>query len=93
MDTMTQDDYKELLRRYDSVTHATIKQQEVITNLQSELKLSQALNARLGAELEASQAHVQLLGDSFNERYQEANKEVGRLRTILKEHGISPEAN
>ena len=57
--------------------------------LMKDAQTLQATNARLQADLAASQATVARLGQEINSTGQKANEEVFRLRGILKENKIA----
>jgi hypothetical protein len=87
----SEEEYKDLLSRYNSLVMATIKHSEILEKVRAELQGLKNENARLGAELKAAQANAQLLGDDANFRSQEAGIEIQRLRELCKNNGISPE--
>jgi len=85
------DKYDDLQSRYNSLVAATLRQSDMLDELRKENSSLKAENARIGAELLATQMSAQMLGDEINSDNKAAGREVERLRGLCKEHGISPE--
>jgi len=86
-------DHEILIKRYNSICEGAAEQSKQICSLMNETSALKAEIVRLGAELKASQANVQLLGNDYNERSRLAGSHIEQLRTKLKANGINPEVN
>jgi FtsZ-binding cell division protein ZapB len=80
----------DLRPRYNALVEATVKQNTTLEVLRSQIEFLKTDNARLTVELAAAHNNAQLLGDELNLGNQDANREVERLRALLKENGIDP---
>ena len=91
MSERNNEQYKALLRRYNSMVLAAEKNQLTINQLVSENAVLRADRDRLSAELSAARNNTQLLGDDYNWRSKSTNEQIMKLRALLKEHGIDAE--
>lgn len=88
----TDEQYDKQRRMKNSYAEANIEQAKKLDALRVELMDGERIRMRLDAELAAERTNLQMIVDDNNRRYQSVNGEVVRLRDLLKENGISPEA-
>lgn len=82
-------EFKELQKRHDSAVEGLIKQTDMVNMLQQRLTGALAQQNALGQQVANQQATLQVVVDDYNHRDQSKNKEVARLRKMLKAHGIA----
>jgi hypothetical protein len=85
--------YRELERRYKSLIEGEEKNRMEIVRLAAENSVLKTDVIRLGAELSAAQQNVQLLGNDYNDRSRAKDREIGKLRSRLRENGLDTEVN
>jgi len=84
----TREEHDALRRRHDAMTDAVLDLQIRLSSMRTELETVKADRARLEAQVNALQATLQTLGTDNNSRYDASNREVERLRTLLKANGV-----
>jgi len=84
----TREEYSDLRRRHDSYATANMEINAKLQVSQEDLIRVTADRTRMGAELAALQSTMQMLITDNNTRYQAANAEVEKLRSLLRQHGI-----
>lgn len=89
--TYTRDEYEKVRRRADAYAEANMEMQKRLEGTLRELDFSKQEVARLKREAEGLRNTMQIVVNDGNTRYEGQNREVNRLRKLLRDHGISPD--